>query len=89
MNCFLAFIFFFIHSLLNQYQYQVSTQLINPELEKNIPCPRGGSMHTVKQGSLHDGKPKRQCKDCNRQFVVNPTNHSISLARKQLIDKLL
>ncbi len=87
MDFFLAFIFFFINSLLNQYQ--VSTQLINPESEKNIPCPRCGSMHTVKNGSIHDGKPKRQCKDCKRQFVVNPTNHSISLARKQLIDKLL
>ena len=79
MDCFLAFIFFFINSLLNQYQ--VSTQLINPESEKNIPCRRCDSMHTVKNGSIHDGEPKRQCKDCKRQFVVNPNNHSISLAK--------
>ena len=87
MNYFLAFVFFFINSLLNKNQ--VSAQPTYPEPEELIPCPRCGSVHTVKNGSIHNGKPKRHCKDCERQFVVNPTNHSVSLERKQLIDKLL
>jgi len=29
------------------------------------------------------------CKDCHRQFVVNPTHRQIPQATKQLIDKLL
>ena len=50
---------------------------------------RGRLDHTVKNSSIHNGKPKLQCKDCSCQFVVNPTNHSIVPGRKQLIDKLL
>jgi transposase-like protein len=37
-------------------------------------CPKCGSYHTIKNGSTHNGKPKRQCKDCGRQFVINPNN---------------
>ena len=87
MNYFLTFLFFFINSLLNQNQ--VSAQPTYSEPEEFIPCPRCGSIHTVKNGSIHNGKPKYHCKDCKRQFVINPTNHSVSLHRKQLIDKLL
>lgn len=87
MNCLLTLVFYLINSLLNQNQ--VPTQSIDPKSEENIPCPRCSSIHTVKNGSIHNGKPKRHCKDCKRQFVVNPTNHSISPEIKQLIDKLL
>jgi IS1 family transposase/transposase-like protein len=52
-------------------------------------CPRCGSHHTIKNGSTHNGKPKRQCKDCGRQFVINPTNRTVSAETKQLINKLL
>ena len=52
-------------------------------------CPKCGSYHTIKNGSTHNGKPKRQCKDCGRQFVINPTNKTVSDETKQLIDKLL
>ncbi len=41
-------------------------------------CPKCGSYHTIKNGSTHNGKPKRQCKDCGRQFVINPTNKTVS-----------
>lgn len=57
--------------------------------EKIFACPRCGSPHTIKNGSVHNGKPKRQCKDCGRQFVVHPEKFSISEETKQLIDKLL
>jgi transposase-like protein len=52
-------------------------------------CPTCGSGHLVKNGSVHNGKPKHQCKSCGRQFVVNPTNSPISKEIKQLIDRLL
>ncbi len=52
-------------------------------------CPKCGSYHTIKNGSTHNGKPKRQCKDCGQPFVINPTNKTVSDETKQLIDKLL
>lgn len=52
-------------------------------------CPRCGSHQTVKNGSTHNGKAKNKCKTCGRQFVINPTNKTISAQTKQLIDKLL
>ncbi|WP_430015979.1 IS1/IS1595 family N-terminal zinc-binding domain-containing protein [Microcystis aeruginosa FBCC-A68] len=54
-----------------------------------FPCPNCGSHPTIKNGSIHNGKPKRQCKECGRQFVINPTNKTVSDQTKQLIDKLL
>jgi|WetSurMetagenome_2_1015567.scaffolds.fasta_scaffold311325_3 insertion element IS1 protein InsB len=35
------------------------------------------------------GKQKYKCKNCNRQFVLNPKSNKISEETKQLIDKLL
>lgn len=29
-------------------------------------CPRCGSDHTVKNGFIHNKKPKYQCQDCRR-----------------------
>ena len=87
MNYFLAFVLLLINLSLNKNQ--ASTQHTHLESEDLIHCPRCGSVHTFKNGSIHNGKPKRQCKNCSCQFVVNPTNHSVSPGRKQLIDKLL
>ena len=33
-------------------------------------CPRCDSSNIKKNGSIHNGKQKYQCKDCNRQFVL-------------------
>lgn len=52
-------------------------------------CPRCGSSHCVKNGSIHNGKPKNQCNKCGRQFVDNPENGSISEEARGLIDRLL
>ncbi len=52
-------------------------------------CPACGSGHLIKNGSIHKGKPKHQCKSCGRQFVDNPTKTIVSSATKQLIDRLL
>ncbi|MGB5062489.1 MAG: IS1 family transposase, partial [Candidatus Competibacter sp.] len=37
-------------------------------------CPRCHSLNVVKNGSIHNHKPKFACKDCGRQFVENPEN---------------
>jgi transposase-like protein len=57
----------------------------NPE----IVYPNCGSTHQIKNSSIHNGKPKHQCKSCGRQFVNKPTKITISSETKQLIDRLL
>lgn len=52
-------------------------------------CFACGSRHLIKNGSVHNGKSKHQCKNCERQFVVNPTKTTVSSETKQLIDRLL
>lgn len=52
-------------------------------------CPQCGSEHTVKNGKIHNDKPKFKCKDCGRQFIENPTNKVIDSQTKELIDRLL
>jgi transposase-like protein len=52
-------------------------------------CPACGSRNLIKTGSIHNGKPKHQCKNCGRQFVVNPTKTTVSEEIKQFIDRLL
>jgi transposase-like protein len=55
---------------------------------KIMICPRCQSLNIVKNGHIHNGKPKCACKDCNRQFVENSENR-IPQSKKDLIDKLL
>jgi insertion element IS1 protein InsB len=52
-------------------------------------CPRCSSMHTVKNGRIHNGKAKRMCKDCRRQFVPDATKKVITPQTWELVDKLL
>ena len=52
-------------------------------------CPQCGSEHIVKNGKIHNDKPKYKCKSCGRQFVENPTNKVIDSQTKDLIDRLL
>jgi insertion element IS1 protein InsB len=54
-----------------------------------MKCPRCGSEHTVKNGRIHNGKAKRMCKDCRRQFVPDATKQVISPQTWELINKLL
>ena len=37
-------------------------------------CPKCHSSTVVKNGNIHNGKPKFSCKDCGRQFVEKPEN---------------
>ena len=87
METILATIFFLMNQC-QQNQEQNSEQCTD-DTDSKPPCPRCGSYHTIKNGSTHNGKPKCQCKDCGRQFVLNPNNQSVSLDIKLLIDKLL
>ena len=52
-------------------------------------CPQCYSDKIVKNGHIHNGKPKFKCKNCGRQFVENPVNRHISDSTKQIIDKRL
>ncbi|RIK27023.1 MAG: hypothetical protein DCC55_39645 [Chloroflexi bacterium] len=54
-----------------------------------MQCPQCTSEQIVKNGSIHNGKPKYKCKACGRQFVENPQWRPISDERKAQIEKLL
>jgi transposase-like protein len=54
-----------------------------------MQCPQCHSDQIIKNGSIHNGKPKYSCKDCRRQFVADPQDRRIPDATKALIDKLL
>ena len=54
-----------------------------------MKCPSCQGARIVKNGSIHNGKPKWLCKDCRRQFVATPTNRRMSMQTKQTVDKLL
>ncbi len=52
-------------------------------------CPECNSGNIRKNGFIHNGKQKYQCKDCGRQFVLNPKYRRISQETLDLVDKLL
>ena len=52
-------------------------------------CPACGSREVIKNGHIHNGKPKFGCKECRRQFVENTQQRRISGESKALVDKLL
>lgn len=52
-------------------------------------CPRCHSHYTVKNGRIHNKKPKYQCQDCRRQFVEESTKKVIAQETFELIDRLL
>ncbi len=65
---------------------------LSPEKQREVStraCPSCGSQYLIKNGSIHNGKPKHQCKSCGHQFIDNPTKTIVLLETKQLIDTLL
>ncbi len=58
-------------------------------VENIIFCPRCDSNRVVKNGFVHNGNQNFKCKDCSRQFVLDPKNKMIEQETKDLIDKLL
>lgn len=65
---------------------QISTETL-PKVLPFIICPSCSSSHVIKNGSIYNGKPKSECKDCGRQFVNNPNNVVVPSEIKQPIDK--
>jgi insertion element IS1 protein InsB len=57
--------------------------------EGKMNCPACNSEKVIKNGSIHNGKPKFKCKDCDRQFVENPQNKRIPQSTWDTVDKLL
>ena len=53
-----------------------------------MSCPRCGSNYIVRNGISLSNKQKYKCRDCNKQFVLNPEKY-ISEEKKAIIDKLL
>jgi insertion element IS1 protein InsB len=66
--------------------YNIGTNFTKKVIAMN--CPTCQSENIIKKGSIHNGKQKYACKDCHRQFVLEPEN-GISIDTKELIDKLL
>jgi transposase-like protein len=54
-----------------------------------MQCPKCDSQYVVKNGHTHTGKQNFKCRDCARQFVINPRHQPISKSTRELIDKLL
>lgn len=57
-------------------------------MDSFLTCPRCGSHHIVKNGSIHNKKRKYKCQECNRQFIENPTRKIIDDNLKKLTDIL-
>jgi len=52
-------------------------------------CPRCGSQRIVKNGRIHNKKPKHKCQDCGRQFIENSTKTYVDPTILNYIDKML
>ncbi len=52
-------------------------------------CPRCGSKKAMKNGRTSSGKQNFKCKECGRQFVLEPRHQPISQEKKDMIDRLL
>jgi transposase-like protein len=90
MTTILAFLFYSCILLLDkltQESIKPSPKICEEPSEQ--ACPTCGSEHLIKNGSVHNGKPKYQCKTCGRQFVISPAKTTVSEETKQLIDRLL
>jgi len=84
---FLLYSFVLLLYELTQESIELSKRICEEPSER--VCPTCGSEHLIKNGSVHNGKPKYQCKSCGRQFVVGSTKTTVSKETKQLIDRLL
>jgi len=66
-------IFAILFSVLTQLtvEQQLADKYCPSKINFEKPCPSCGSLHTIKNGSTHNGKSKCQCNQCDRQFVLN------------------
>lgn len=54
-----------------------------------ITCPSRQSENIKFNGHIHNSKQNHLCKNCARQFVLNPDNKVITAGDKAIIDRLL
>ena len=54
-----------------------------------MKCPRCRSENIIRNGSIHNGKQKYECRECKRQSVENPENKVICPETEALTDRLL
>ncbi|MBV8884786.1 MAG: IS1 family transposase [Chroococcidiopsidaceae cyanobacterium CP_BM_RX_35] len=84
---FLLYSFVLLLSKLIQESIELSQRICEEPSER--ACPTCGSEHLIKNSSVHNGKPKCQCKSCGHEFVVNLTKTTVPQEIKQLIYQLL
>ena len=53
------------------------------------PCPRCGSAHVVRNGTLRSGSPNFLCRGCGRNFVAEPKKGPVTDERRDLVRRLL
>ncbi len=54
-----------------------------------LTCPQCLSNQISKNGKIHNGKQNYKCKNCERQFIENPTKKYVANKTRKLIDSLL
>ena len=54
-----------------------------------MKCPKCESENVMRNGLTRHGKQNHKCRDCHRQFSLEPKNKPISEETKALIDKLM
>jgi insertion element IS1 protein InsB len=63
--------------------------MISLDKTSRPPGPSCGSNNILKNGSIHNKKPKFICKSCRRNFIKNPTKKYINERDKEIIKNLL
>jgi insertion element IS1 protein InsB len=54
-----------------------------------VKCSKCGSDRCVKSGHIHTGGQRYLCKDCGRQFTLNPRQKKVCEEKKGLVERLL
>ena len=52
-------------------------------------CPNCGSKEVSRNGQTRHGKQNYKCRECGRQFVLNPTWRAITKEQKELMSRML
>lgn len=63
---------------------------MNQKTSKHLKiCPRCEGIKIVRNGHTASGLQNYKCRDCGRQFVLNPRNRRIDVKVKKIINHLL
>jgi len=56
---------------------------------KNYPCPNCGSEEVSRNGQTRHRKQNYKCRECGRQFVLNPAWKAITKQQQELMSRML